>query len=258
MQRLLCIPLNLLRQAVYKDRLQLGLIRDSMGSMNTLTLALPCTLPLLMAACTVDTGGHARIHRRADPTPVAAMPAYIPMSQEAPAPSPEHEGCIPCDHGAFTCLPSYPRTFRVWKDEAKMQAEGPRHVEIDLARQRGIFVVNDEVVMDFPVCTGKERKPTPTGKFRITQKNVHHHSNIYDVPMPYFMRLTNGGIGMHVGDVFRAPASHGCIRLTREACIPLFRNAPSGTKVLIRSHGWSTEHEPAAPIQEPQLANAAG
>ncbi len=149
--------------------------------------------------------------------------------------------CPPTDHATFASQPSYPRTFRVWKDDAKMQASGPRHVEIDLARQRGIFVVNDEIVMDFPVCTGKKRKPTPTGRFRITQKNVHHHSNIYDVPMPYFMRLTNGGIGMHVGDVFRTPASHGCIRLTREACVPLFRNAPSGTKVIIRHSGWSKE-----------------
>ncbi len=214
-----------------------------MGSMNTLTLALPCALPLLLAACSVDTGGHARIYRLSDPQPSAVTPTYIPMAQENVPHHPAEESCLPTDHGAFTCLPSYPRTFSVWKDEAKMQASGPRHVEIDLARQRGIFVVNDEVVMDFPVCTGKKRKPTPTGKFRITQKNVHHHSNIYDVPMPYFMRLTNGGIGMHVGDVFRAPASHGCIRLTREACVPLFRNAPSGTRVVIRRSGWSNELE---------------
>ncbi len=227
-----------------------------MGSMNPLKLALPCSLPLLIAACSFDSVGHARVHRIPCTPPVLAVSTCIPMSQPCPAPTPE-EACLPAEHAAFTCLPNYPRTFRVWKDEARMQAEGPRHVEIDLARQRGILVVNDEVVMDFPVCTGTKRKPTPTGRFRITQKNVHHHSNIYDVPMPYFMRLTNGGIGMHVGDVFRTPASHGCIRLTREACVPLFRHAPSGTRVLIRRSGWSTETGPKS-TQARQLANAAG
>ncbi len=209
-----------------------------MGSMNT-NLALPCMLPLLLVACSVDTGCHARIHRM---NTVLPIPSCIPMAHEGPTPGQNAAGVpTPADHGSFTCLPTYPRTFRVWKDEEKMKEDGPRRVEIDLSRQRGIFVVNEEVVMDFPVCTGTKRKPTPTGRFRITQKNVHHHSNIYDVPMPYFMRLTNGGIGMHVGDVFRAPASHGCIRLTREACVPLFRHAPSGTPVVIRRSGWSSE-----------------
>lgn len=27
--------------------------------------------------------------------------------------------------------------------------------------------------------------------------------------MPYFMRLTDSGIGMHVGPVFQTPQSHG-------------------------------------------------
>ncbi len=237
----------------------------------------PALLSALLASCSFDTGGHARIHRlfstrqalAACATPAAsAAPLCLPMSH--PGNVHQHASILPADHAAFTCMPGYPRTFRVWKDEAKMRAEGPRHVEIDLARQRGIFVVNDEVAMDFPVCTGTKRKPTPTGHFCITQKNVRHHSNIYDVPMPYFMRLTNGGIGMHVGDVFRAPASHGCIRLTREACVPLFHHAPSGTRVVIRRNGWTQERpqapqtpsqapsEPLPPPHAPQLARAAG
>ncbi len=209
--------------------------------MNTRLPALPLLLCCLLSACSVSPPWHARIYRQTRPEPAGEpAPTWVPMDRETPVLA-QDAAAQPASHAAFTCLPTYPRTFRVWKDEAKMQAEGPRRVEIDLARQRGIFVVNDEVVMDFPVCTGKKRKPTPTGRFRITQKNVHHHSNIYDVPMPYFMRLTNVGIGMHVGDVFRTPASHGCIRLTREACVPLFRNAPSGTRVIIRSRGWSAE-----------------
>ncbi len=231
-----------------------------MGGMKTLPLALPCCL-LLLQACSFEPICQANIHRLSAAT-TSQAPLCIPMGQDTPASAPEEASLSCADHSSFTCHPSYPRTFRVWKDATRMQAAGPRRVEIDLARQRGIFVVNGEVAMDFPVCTGKKRKPTPTGHFRITQKNIHHHSNIYDVPMPYFMRLTNGGIGMHVGDVFRTPASHGCIRLTREACIPLFHNAPSGTRVVIRHSGWSADAKsPAEALsapQEHQLANAAG
>ncbi len=99
--------------------------------------------------------------------------------------------------------------------------------------QRGEFIVNEQKAMDFPVCMGKRNHETPVGKFRITQKKEHHVSNIYGTPMPYFMRLTNTGIGIHVGPVFRTPQSHGCIRMTRSACKALFHSVDVGTSVLI-------------------------
>lgn len=99
--------------------------------------------------------------------------------------------------------------------------------------QRGKFIVNEQKAMDFPVCMGKKNHETPIGKFRITQKTVHHISNIYGTLMPYFMRLTNTGIGIHVGPVFRTPQSHGCIRMTHSACKALFQSADVGTAVLI-------------------------
>ncbi len=107
------------------------------------------------------------------------------------------------------------------------------HVVIRRGAQRGQLLVDDCVAMDFPVCLGKPGHATPLGDFLITQKNVDHVSNIYDVDMPYFMRLTDSGIGIHVGPVFRTPASHGCIRMTRSACIPLFNAVKIGTRVKI-------------------------
>ena len=77
------------------------------------------------------------------------------------------------------------------------------------------------------------KKATPVGHFRITEKAVHHVSNLYDASMPYFMRLTDSGIGMHVGPVFQTPQSHGCIRMTRSSCVPLFKTVKVGTPVTI-------------------------
>ncbi len=171
------------------------------------------------------------------PEPQACVRSKVEQNASLPATvgdAPCEDAHVPADYGEFTRMPSYPRTLKVWKDGAKLGAKGPRHVVIDLKKQRGVFIINGEIVMDFPVCTGTKRKPTPRGTFRITQKDVDHVSNIYDVPMPYFMRLTDYGIGLHVGDVFRTPASHGCIRMTPEACVPLYRHAPSGTRVVVK------------------------
>lgn len=147
--------------------------------------------------------------------------------------SPLREASPPADYASFRNSRDYRLTFRTWKDEGLMRSGGKKRIVIDLANQRGQCLVNEQVAMDFPVCTGVSSHLTPTGIFRISEKDIHHQSNLYHCPMPYFMRLTNEGIGLHIGDVYRMPASHGCIRMTREACIALFYALPSGTEVVI-------------------------
>ena len=53
--------------------------------------------------------------------------------------------------------------------------------------------------------------------------------------MPYWMRLTGGGIGMHAGLIPQPglPASHGCIRLPREMAAKLYEVVDTGSKVVI-------------------------
>jgi lipoprotein-anchoring transpeptidase ErfK/SrfK len=116
--------------------------------------------------------------------------------------------------------------------------------------------------------TGREGYDTPSGEFRITQKDVDRASNLYGdyvdpsghvvmrnvnikldpdpqppgttfrgAPMPYFLRI-QGGIGMHAGYLPGYPASHGCIRLPERRAVRFFQNAAcryscSGTPVEI-------------------------
>ena len=143
------------------------------------------------------------------------------------------EADLPAEHEAFTKSDHYPQTHSVWMNPELMQKDGHKRVRILLGQQRGLYLVDGNVAMDFPVCTGRGNKRTPTGTFSIKQKNIDHHSNLYDCPMPYFMRLTWSGIGMHVGDIYRQPASHGCIRLPRVACEPLYHALPYGSLVEI-------------------------
>lgn len=146
---------------------------------------------------------------------------------------PFREAALPARHEDFRRSGDYRLTFRTWKNDALLRGPGHKRVVIELTNQRGLCYVDEQIAMDFPVCTGVPSHITPTGIFHISEKDINHRSNLYNCPMPYFMRLTNGGIGLHVGDVYRAPASHGCIRTTRDACIALFNTLPYGTEVII-------------------------
>lgn len=179
---------------------------------------------VVCALCSCGSGEHATILRHGETLPPPAAGTVVrPVADEAP---------LPAEYGRFRCLPSYPRTHRTWKNERLMHAKGERRVRIHLATQRGELLVNGQVAMDFPVSTGKQNS-TPEGSYHILEKDPHHRSNIYHVAMPYFMRLTYDGIGLHVGDVYRTPVSHGCIRMTREACVPLYQLLPVGTPVEV-------------------------
>jgi len=53
--------------------------------------------------------------------------------------------------------------------------------------------------------------------------------------MPYFMRLTKGGVGMHGGPIpeSRDPASHGCIRLPYSLAPIVYESVKIGTPVRV-------------------------
>jgi len=189
--------------------------------MKTLLRFLPLSMaPAMFFASCRSTEG-AAVHWKNQPRPPVAAAAV------------RSDEYISAHYAEFRSGSSYPHTLSVWKDEQLLQSDGDKRVLISLGNQRGVFLVDGQIAMDFPVCTGMPKHPTPIGNFSITEKDADHWSNLYDCPMPYFMRLTNCGIGLHVGDVYRRPASHGCIRLTRDACIPLFHALGCGSKVDI-------------------------
>lgn len=166
------------------------------------------------------------------------------------------------DH--FKAEPTYPKTYNVWKNEELLSRTGPEnsHIKIDLASQRGMLMNNDEVVMDYPICSGIKSRPTPTGTFYILEKVVDKRSNRYgkfydadgeivngnaDVildPLPeggrfegaemhYWMRLTQDGVGHHIGPVRRYPASHACVRGPSKTIPIVFSKVKEGTRVDI-------------------------
>lgn len=133
------------------------------------------------------------------------------------------------------------QTQTICADEAGDFGIEVKRIIIDLAQQR-LYALdgNGYIVLSYPVSSGKSGFATPTGHFRIYNKSLSAYSQKYDATMTNWMAFTpNGGYGMHglLGSSYYrrlgSPASHGCVRLTREGARELFGYVKVGTPVDI-------------------------
>ncbi len=100
----------------------------------------------------------------------------------------------------------------IWEKRASQAKDLRIVVVLDIQR---IYVFDGGTLVAFSsISSGKKGHATPTGSFKILQKNVDHKSNLYsNAPMPFMQRLTWDGIALHAGHIPGYPASHGCLRL---------------------------------------------
>jgi len=126
-----------------------------------------------------------------------------------------------------------PIKFGDWYWSEADATPGPLIITVDLeARTMSVFRDGHEIGAT-AILKGYGDKPTPTGIFPITQKDKDHISNIFDVPMPYMLRLTNDGITIHGSKVQAGYATNGCIGVPNEFARKLFGQAKLGDKVII-------------------------
>jgi len=142
--------------------------------------------------------------------------------------------------------------------------EGPVALTINTTTQRATITVSGQYAGWTTVATGKDGHDTPAGNYKITEKIVDKYSSHYGrlldasgevfqadadarkdipppggrfdhAPMPYWMRLTNWGIGMHAGYIPEpgSRASKGCIRLPKAFAPIIFDRVVVGTPVRI-------------------------
>ena len=112
--------------------------------------------------------------------------------------------------------------------------DGPILIIVSIPDQL-VHVYRNGIRVAASTCsTGKPGHSTPTGVFKILQKDKHHHSATYDnAPMPDVNRLTWSGIALHAGHLPGYPASHGCVRLPLEFSERLFGITKLGMTVVI-------------------------
>ncbi len=138
--------------------------------------------------------------------------------------------------------------------------QGEPSIVIYLDTQKAEFYRGKKLVGWTYVATGKPSHPTPSGKFRIIEKTPDKISNLYgklldvdgkvvdsdfnlskeEVPeghqfsparMPMFQRLTNDGVGLHVGPIPRLVRRHptaafGCHVTWPRSFSPTRRSVP--------------------------------
>jgi lipoprotein-anchoring transpeptidase ErfK/SrfK len=136
------------------------------------------------------------------------------------------------------------------------------HVIVSISHQRVYLMLGDEIGIDSPISSGKAGHETPTGKFTVLYKDLHHSSSVYGAfcdskrrivragvsslidsapsgthfigaPMPYFCCF-HEGVGMHVGILPGYPASHGCVRLPAQIAPLIYEKVKVGTPVEVQ------------------------
>ncbi len=227
-------------------------------SVRLLATLLAAPLALNLTGCTEVTRFLARPEARpevkpeatqATPTPqVAAQPAE-PAAPE-PIPKPQEK----------------PKTGKLyeWNGDGRKIS----HIVVNTDEQKARFYDGEEQVGWTTVASGVRKHPTPVGRFEVLEKVANKRSNLYGkvyssgggvvrsdakagrdaIPagarfegakMPYFLRVTYDGVGLHAGPIPRPghPASHGCIRLPSKMAPVLFQHVGVGTKVSIIGSG---------------------
>ena len=133
-------------------------------------------------------------------------------------------------------------------------------IVVSLPKQRAYLMIGDQLAADGPISSGKRGHESPQGYLKVLEKDPNHHSNIYGdfvdglgrvvragvsaradsapsgthfvgAPMTWFLRLTEDGVGMHVGILPGYPASHGCIRQSADGAKLFYAHVKVGTPV---------------------------
>ena len=139
---------------------------------------------------------------------------------------------------------------------------GAPSILISLSEQTASFYKGSKLVGVSAISSGREGRETPVGNYKILAKEPHHVSNLFGdyvdangnvlvrnvdakkdpkppgatfagSPMPFFMRLSNAGVGMHQGFLPGVPDSHGCIRMPERMAKIYYETVSVGTPVRI-------------------------
>jgi hypothetical protein len=117
---------------------------------------------------------------------------------------------------------------------APRDAGEPIMAIVSIKTQQVTFYDADGWILRAPVSTGTTGRETPAGVFAVIEKDIDHHSSLYDDAwMPNMQRLTWNGIALHGGPLPGYAASHGCVRMPYGFAEKLFDKTRIGMRVII-------------------------
>ncbi|MFN0125793.1 MAG: L,D-transpeptidase [Verrucomicrobiales bacterium] len=191
--------------------------------------------------------------------------------------------------GACSTVPKSPvaaedTTTPRWKicdGECAAVPDGKVRIDISLASSTAqLLGPSGALLAEMDISPGLPEHATPTGRFRIREKLPLKRSNLYGqyvtadtkevvvarawehkgprpagtvyqgIAMPYWLRVTDDGIGIHVGGFNRGqPTSHGCVRCPEPPQKVFWEKSRVGTPVHIH-----TGPHPAPSLLNPPAA----
>ena len=142
----------------------------------------------------------------------------------------------------------------------KQATQDNTRIVVSIPKQRAYLMTGDEIVAEGPISSGRRGHESPTGQMHVLEKDPNHHSSLYGdfvdssgrvvrggvsaridsapsgthfagASMKWFLRLTEDGVGMHVGILPGYTASHGCIRQSVDGAKLFYDYAKVGTPV---------------------------
>jgi lipoprotein-anchoring transpeptidase ErfK/SrfK len=150
--------------------------------------------------------------------------------------------------------------MKVNQNSLKQATPENTRIVVSIPKQRAYLMIGEEIAADAPVSSGKRGHESPRGHMRVLEKDPNHHSSLYGdfvdgsgrivragvsaridsapsgthfagAAMKWFLRLTEDGVGMHIGILPGYPASHGCIRESVDGAKLFYDRVKVGTPV---------------------------
>jgi lipoprotein-anchoring transpeptidase ErfK/SrfK len=202
--------------------------------MRAKVLILLCTFLLTVFTCSIDAQFRLFGPKQPRPTPQPMRKASDFISRQAP--------------------------LKVNQSLLKQATSDNTRIVVSIPKQRAYLMIGEKIVADGPVSSGRRGHESPTGHMHVLEKDPNHHSSLYGdfvdgsgrvvrggvsaridsapsgthfagAAMKWFLRLTEDGVGMHVGILPGYPASHGCIRQSVDGAKLFYDYVKVGTPV---------------------------
>lgn len=121
------------------------------------------------------------------------------------------------------------------------QSLGDTYVIIDISSQNLKVYVDDKLIINTSIVTGKDSTPTYCGVFDVYKKEENVHWPEFKVTVRYGLAF-NRGEWMHDaswrksfgGEQYHKKGSHGCVNIPPDVMDDVFENVEIGTPVLVK------------------------
>jgi len=202
--------------------------------MRAKVLILICAFLLTVFTCSINAQFRLFGPRQPRPTPQPMRKASDFISRQAP--------------------------LKVNQSLLKQATSDNTRIVVSIPKQRAYLMIGEKIVADGPISSGRRGHESPMGHLHVLEKDPNHHSSLYGdfvdgsgrvvragvsaridsapsgthfagAAMKWFLRLTEDGVGMHIGILPGYPASHGCIRESVDGAKLFYDYTKVGTPV---------------------------